>query len=157
MPNTWSAMMPVEQRRPSVSPGALLPLSTILLIAAYRLAPHPWNVAPVGALFALSGLYLGKGWRAWALPFAAVIASDAFVYLRWDGSLLHPERIGDYAAFALILLTTQWCAARGAALRIGGVLAAPVLFYLISNFAVWLSGAPAYPYTLAGLADCYVA
>jgi hypothetical protein len=34
---------------------------------------------------------------------------------------------------------------------------APVLFYLISNFAVWLGADRLYPHTLSGLADCYVA
>jgi hypothetical protein len=147
--------MPVERPRPAGS--AILALLAILLIAAYRLAPHPWNVAPVGALFVLSGLYLGRGWRAWALPFAAVLVSDAFVYLRWDGTLLHPERLADYAAFALILLIGGWAARRGAVLRIGSVLVAPFVFYLISNFAVWAASERLYPHTLAGLADCYVA
>jgi hypothetical protein len=149
--------MSVARARDSFSPGLLAPLLTILAIAAYRMAPHPWNVAPVGALFVLSGLYLGAGWRAWALPFAAVILSDALVYLRWDGSLLHPERLGDYLAFALILLMGRSAAGRGWAFRLGGVLAAPILFFLVSNFAVWVTGEQPYPPTFGGLWDCYVA
>jgi hypothetical protein len=149
--------MPANHRRPAITPGVLVPLLTILLIAAYRMAPHPWNVAPVGALFVLSGLYLGATWRAWVLPFAAVLLSDAVVYLRWDGSLLHPERLGDYAGFALVLLIGLAAAQRPGAARIGSVLAAPVVFYLVSNFAVWLGAERLYPHTLAGLRDCYVA
>lgn len=152
------------RRRPA---APLIPLATIALIAAYRLAPHPWNVAPVGALFALSGLYLGRGWKAWALPFAAVMVSDAIVYLRWDGSLMHPDRLGDYLAFALVLLAGQWASGRGASgrgasgrgamWRIGGVAVAPLVFYAVSNLAVWLGAERLYPHTLAGLRDCYVA
>jgi hypothetical protein len=145
------------QTRPRLAPGLIIPVATVALIAAYRLAPHPWNVAPVGALFALSGLYLGRGWKAWALPFAAVMASDAVVYLRWDGSLAHPERLGDYLAFAPVLLMGRWGGSRGAAARIASVLMAPVVFFAISNFAVWLGAERLYPHTLAGLRDCYVA
>jgi hypothetical protein len=135
----------------------LVPMATVALIALYRLAPHPWNVAPVGALFALSGLYLGRGWKAWALPFAAVMVSDAVVYLRWDGSLVHPERLGDYLAFALVLMMGRWGAGRAAMARIGSVLAAPAAFFVISNFAVWLGAERLYAHSLAGLRDCYVA
>lgn len=149
--------MPVARARDPFSPGLLAPLLTILAIAAYRMAPHPWNVAPVGALFVLSGLYLGGGRRAWALPFAAVILSDVILYLRWDGSLFHLERLGDYLAFAMILLMGRSASARGLAFRLGGVLVAPILFFLVSNFAVWLAGEQLYPHSITGFEDCYVA
>lgn len=137
--------------------SVLAPLATILLIAGYRMAPHPWNVAPVGALFALSGLYLGRSWKSWALPFAAVLGSDALVYLRWDGSLLHPARLVDYLAFALVLLIARACAGRRLSGRVGAVLAAPIAFYLVSNFGVWLGGERLYAHAASGLVDCYVA
>lgn len=35
-----------SDRRPSIA--AVVPIA---VIAAYRLGPHPWNVAPIGALF----------------------------------------------------------------------------------------------------------
>jgi hypothetical protein len=136
---------------------AIAPFATILLIAAYRLAPHPWNVAPVGALFALSGLYLGRSWKGWAVPFAAVLASDVLVYWRWDGSLLHLGRLVDYLAFALVLLIGRACAGRGVPARVAAVLAAPVAFYIVSNFGVWLGGEGLYAHTARGLVDCYVA
>jgi hypothetical protein len=136
--------------------GALAPILTILLIAAYRLAPHPSNVAPVGALFVLSGLYVRTGWRMWALPFGAVLASDALVYLRWDGSLFHLERLVDYGGFALIALMGR-ATSGSLGLRIASVAAAPILFYLVSNFGVWLWGEGLYARTLDGLANCYVA
>jgi hypothetical protein len=142
------------------APGtAATPLAVlaIVLMAAYRLAPHPWNVAPAGALFLLGGLYLGRSWRGWAVPFAALIASDALIYLQWNGSLWQPSRLIDYAAFALVGLLGRAAAGRPAGWRIAGVAAAPVIFYLVSNFGVWLFGHGLYAHTPQGLADCYVA
>lgn len=147
-----------QDRSPVGSGGfMLLPLLAILLIAAYRLGPHPLNVTPVGAMFVLGGLYLGGTWRGWALPFAVILGSDAFVYLQWDGSLFHPERLVDYAAFAMIALLGAAAAKRGWATRIGAVIATPILFYLVSNFGVWLDAQHLYPHTLSGLAECYIA
>ncbi len=150
--------MTPDASRPRALLTQIVPLATILLIVAYRLGPHPWNIAPIGALFALSGLYLGRTWKAWILPFAAVIASDVPVYLRYDGSLMHAGRLVDYSAFTLVLLLGRIGASRGVALRVGAVLAAPVIFFLVSNFGVWLgTDEVKYPPTAGGLADCYLA
>jgi hypothetical protein len=149
--------MDAPSRSAPSQPGVLAVAIAVISMAAYRLAPHPWNLAPAGALFALSGVYLGRGPRAWLLPFAAILVSDALIYLRWDGRLVHPERLGDYAAFALVLAVGSLAKGRATGWRVGSILVAPVVFYLCSNFAVWLGADQAYPRTLAGLADCYVA
>lgn len=138
------------------TPSALLAGLAILLLAAYRLAPHPLNLAPAGALFLLGGLYLGRSWRGWAIPFGAMIVSDALIYWRLGHGLWRPERLIDYVAFALVGLLGRAVANGGAATRIGGVLATPVVFYLVSNFGVWLAG-HLYAHTVRGLADCYIA
>jgi hypothetical protein len=137
-------------------PNAAIAGLSILLMAAYRLAPHPWNLAPTGALFLLGGLYMGRSWRGWALPFAAVIVSDAVLYWRWDGSLWRPARLIDYLAFALICLVGRTVSQPGAGPRVIAVAVTPLIFYLVSNFGVWLAGG-LYPPTFAGLVDCYVA
>jgi len=50
---------------------------------------------------------------------------------------------------------------RKAGTKIGAALATPFLFYLISNFGVWLFGlgihSQPYAKDLSGLADCFVA
>jgi hypothetical protein len=147
----------MDDETPRLRTISVVPLLMIVAIAAYRWAPHPWNVAPVGALFALSGLYVTRRWIAWVAPLAAVVASDIPLYLRFDGTLLHADRLVDYMGFALVLLIGRACAGRALAARAGAVLAAPVVFYLVSNFGVWLVGEVGYPHTLGGLADCYLA
>jgi hypothetical protein len=146
--------------RPLASPSRptlLVAALTILLMAAYRLAPHPWNLAPAGALFLLGGLYLGRDWRGWALPFAAMLVSDVMLNLRWDGHLFYAGRLVDYAGFALVLLLGRAAAGRGWGPRIAGVAAAPFVFFLVSNFGVWVFGTNGYAHTLDGLAQCYAA
>jgi hypothetical protein len=141
----------------AAKPSLLAAVLAIVMMAAYRLAPHPWNVAPAGAMFLLSGFYVGPGWRRWALPFAAVMASDALIYLQWNASLWHPERLVDYAAFALITLMGVAVSGRGLVARLASVAVTPALFYLVSNFGVWLFSANLYPHTPQGLAECYLA
>jgi hypothetical protein len=140
----------------------LATLAAILAVALYRIAPHLPNFTPVGAMFVLGGLYLGRNLGWMAAPFAGLFVSDAVLNLAYDGRLIHPERILDYAAFAVVGLGARWAAARPLGFRIGAVAAAPVVFFLISNFGVWLSGGSLpgtvpYPHTLSGLADCYAA
>lgn len=137
-------------------------LAAIALVALYRIAPHLPNVAPVGAMFVLGGLFLGRGFAWMAAPFAGLLISDTVLNLAYDGRPVHLERLGDYLAFALIALAARWTADKPVLARIGVVVAAPVAFFLISNFGVWLAGGslpglPNYPHTLSGLAECYAA
>ncbi len=52
-------------------------LSAIVVAAALRLAPHPPNFTPIGAMALFSGAYLGRKWLAFAAPLAALLLSDA--------------------------------------------------------------------------------
>ncbi|HEX3700262.1 MAG TPA: DUF6580 family putative transport protein [Phenylobacterium sp.] len=140
----------------------LATLAAILAVAIYRISPHLPNFTPVGAMFVLGGLYLGRNLAWMAAPFAGLLASDVVLNLAYDGRPIHPERLVDYAAFALVGLIARWAAARPLGWRIATVVAAPVVFFLISNFGVWagggsLPGEPAYAHTLSGLAQCYAA
>jgi hypothetical protein len=138
--------------------------TALLIVAAtlYRAQPHPYNVAPIGALFLLSGLYLPRrGGTAWTLPFVAVLLSDLIAYYQWDGTFFRFGRLIDYAGLVLIGLLGRWARQQAIGARLACVLAAPVLFYLISNFGVWAvasDGSPQlYSHTVGGLLSCYVA
>jgi hypothetical protein len=140
----------------------LAALGAIAALAIYRIAPHLPNLTPVGAMFVLGGLYLGRGFAWMAAPFAGLLISDIVLNLAYDGRPVHPERIVDYAAFALIAVVARLAAERPLPWRIATVVGAPAAFFLISNFGVWaaggsLAGAPSYPHTLSGLAECYTA
>lgn len=140
----------------------LATLGAIAAVAAYRVSPHLPNFAPVGAMFVLGGLFLGRNLAWTAAPFAGLLISDSLLNIAYDGRPFHPERIFDYATFAIIALAARWAAERPMGWRIATVIGAPLAFFTLSNFGVWaaggsLPGAPAYPHTLSGLVACYAA
>src|SRR5260221_80719 len=57
---------------------ALLALVLIVLAAALRIAPHPWNFTPVGAMALFSGAVLKDRRLAFLFPLVALFAGDAF-------------------------------------------------------------------------------
>src|SRR5229473_4895579 len=59
----------------------LLALVLILLAAALRVAPHPWNFTPVGAMALFSGAVLKDRRLAFLFPLVALFAGDLFVGL----------------------------------------------------------------------------
>ena len=121
----------------------------IALIAASRLLPHPPNFTPVLAAALFCGGLLPPG-RALLVPLGAMFASDLVLGL-------HPGMASVYLAMALcVLLGRVLPPQQSLSLALGGALAASVLFFAVTNFAVWLSGS-LYPPTPAGLLACYVA
>src|SRR5512140_407028 len=127
------------------------PLAAGLTVAGtlLRLAPHPFNFAPVGGVSLFAGARL-RGWQAYLLPLVLMAVTDPLL----GGYSFATPFV--YASF----LISVWLGRRllrnsESALRIGGVaMASSLQFFLISNFAVWLHG-HLYPVTLAGLAQCY--
>ncbi|MBD3380542.1 MAG: hypothetical protein GF408_08815 [Candidatus Omnitrophica bacterium] len=119
----------------------------ILLGILLRLVPHAANMAPVAAIALFAGAYLDRRIAPW-VPLAIMVASDLViglhdvVFYTWGAFLL----TGFMGVFTLREKRTP--------ARVMGVTAgASILFFLITNFGVWLAW---YPRTFAGLADCYV-
>ena len=132
----------------SKTPQALV-LGLIALGVIARLIPHPWNASPVAAFALFGGAYLAKRW-AIALPLAIVALSDLLLGL-------HATIPFTWGAFALTGLIGWWIRRQPSPARIlAGALAGSGLFFVITNFGVWLVGG-LYPRTLDGLLACYVA
>lgn len=100
------------------------------------------------ALF--GGAYLGRKHLAFIIPFAAMFLSDLLLGL-------HKDMWAVYLAFGLTVMI-------GTVLRhnvrvftvLTASVASSVLFFLLTNFAAWLSS-PVYPQTFAGLMQSYIA
>jgi hypothetical protein len=128
----------------------LLALAIIALAAALRIAPHPWNFTPVGAMALFSGAILKDRRLAFFVPLLALFAGDIF--------------IGFHKLMPIVYTCFLVSVAIGFLLRdrrtVGRISAATLLgagqFFLVTNFAVWAS-ALFYPLTGAGLVACYVA
>lgn len=123
----------------------------ILIGVILRFVPHPANFAPIAAIGLFSGCYLKKKW-AFLVPVAAMLISDYFIgFYSWK------IMASVYLSFALIGLMGLGIKKHKTVYTVlGGSLAASVLFYVITNFAVWAFGTM-YAHNLAGLVGCYVA
>ncbi|MGM0563720.1 MAG: DUF6580 family putative transport protein [Pseudomonadota bacterium] len=124
--------------------------AVILFAAAYRVLPHPPNIAPVAAMALFAGAHF-RDWRlALAAPLSVMLLSDAILGL-------HATLIYVYAGMALTVGIGLFLRRR---LNTGTLVLASLsssgLFYLITNFGSWL-GNPMYSQDAAGLLTAYAA
>lgn len=130
----------------------LLALAIVVIAAALRIAPHPWNFTPVGAMALFSGAIIKDRRLALAFPLLTLFAGDLFVGFYKPSLMLMV-----YASFLLSVLIGRFMKARRTVLRIGaGTLLGSIQFFLITNFAAWWL-LNSYPRTAAGLTACYLA
>ncbi len=127
-----------------------------LLVAASRFLPHPPNVACVGALGLFAGCYV-VGRRAYLVPIAVLLLSDMVGQILGVAGMgfYHPATMLFVYAGALAAVPVgRWMKSNRSIARFpAGSLGASTLFFLVSNFGVWLG--PWYPMTAAGLVACY--
>jgi len=122
----------------------------VILGVVARLVPHPANVTPLTAIALFGGTYLSRRW-AILLPLASVVISDLFLGL-------HGLMAWTWGSFVLAGLLGWWVRQQPRANRVAtAALVSSTLFYLITNFGVWLvgDGGMRYPHTLQGLVSCY--
>lgn len=137
-------------------PRAWLLGSMLIGAAALRLLPHPPNFAPIGALALFGGAHFARKRWAFAVPLGAMLLSDAALegLTGWGFHRLTPAV---YGSFALIVGLGLLLHGRRRLIPVAGAaVASSVLFFAITNFAVWAL-LETYPHTLAGLAACYLA
>ena len=145
-------------------PGHLLLVLTLILVAAaVRLLPHPPNLVPTGAMALFGAAALPKRWLALIVPLAAYYLSDLVlnnvVYAAYFEGWYFGADPFVYGGLVLMIAIGIW-GLRGRAfdwMRIGGAaVGATVVFFLVSNFGVWMSGTM-YPPTSVGLLAAYTA
>ncbi len=164
------------------SPPRLIVMLLILIPAGLRLMDLQWNLACIGALSIFCGLYIKQRSLALAIPLAAMFISDVglgLVHGKLAFYTLDPLRPIVYAAYALSIclgfsvrrywqrtgtLTTGGESQPQAPSKVqwqryipvaGATLAGSLLFFVTTNFGVWLLE-DLYPQTWEGLVSCYV-
>jgi hypothetical protein len=130
----------------------------IVTAALTRLVDHPPNFAPMAAMALFGGACFSNRKLAFLAPILAMLLSDLVLgYTRYSiASMLAIQPV----VYACILATTGiglLIRDRRSVLEVGeATLAGSILFFLVTNFAVWAGNAGhAYPRTAAGLAECY--
>lgn len=127
------------------------PIFFIFLAAILRLVPHLPNFAPISAMALFGGAYLGRRY-ALVLPFMAMVASDLFI-----GFDSLTSRLTVYGSFLLIGMIGLWLRRhRNFQNIVLASLISSVLFFVITNFGVWLFS-NIYPKTSQGLVACFAA
>jgi hypothetical protein len=123
----------------------------VLAAAALRLAPHPMNFAPIGALALFGGAYFSSKREALAIPLLSLIVGDMFTGF-------HQLIPFVYASFLVSVTIGFWLRQKRSAPRVAAAtLAGAIQFFLVTNFALWASSIGSYPKTADGLVACYIA
>ncbi len=129
---------------------------------------YPWNFSPVAAACVFCGAVVPrKGW-ALGLPLVLMICGDLLIEFVTGFQFATPRNyFVQLWVYAGVLLTTGF----GLPVRsqpgwrrgLPAAFAAEALFFVLTNFATWLSGfvpattAPLYELSATGLWECYVA
>lgn len=119
-------------------------------VSLLHFLPRPFGATPIGAIALYSGAYANAR-VAWLTPLLPLFIGDLiggfynatvmlFVYLGFTLS----------AVVGRLLLQRERSARRISL----AIVVAAIVFYVVSNFSIWLVGM--YPPTLAGLVACYV-
>jgi hypothetical protein len=140
-------------------------IATLILIAALsRLLPHLPNMTAIGAMALFGGAYVANRVLAVILPLISLFLSDLIVnnvvYAAFNNGKFIWFYDGAMWVYGAVALTVLIGLSIKKNINTKSVfvasLAGSAVFFLISNFGVWQSGAM-YPKSSAGLAACYTA
>jgi hypothetical protein len=136
-------------------------ISLILFASFSRIIPHMPNFTPVGAMALFGGAYLKNKYHALIIPLLSLWISDLvinnFILSYYSNfTWFYPGFIWQYASFILIIIVGYFFLKK---LNFKNVfvttISSSILFFLITNFGVWISGTM-YAFDLQGLITCYV-
>lgn len=113
----------------------------ILFAVVSRFLPHPPNFTPIAAIALLSSKGFDNRWIAFLIPLLSLLISDLFLGLYDTIPFV-------YASFVLIVLLGRSVRK----VKPTTVLMSSTVFFVVSNFGVWLMH---YPLTLEGFLQCY--
>ena len=123
----------------------------IILAIILRLIPHLPNFTPLAAMALFAGTYMKRKELAFAIPILVMLISDIFIGF-------HNSMIAVYSSLAIVVMIGFYLQRNVKVPRIFvASLLSSVVFYLITNFAVWASGMVGYPMNFGGLMQSYIA
>ena len=117
----------------------------VLLIIIFgvicRLIPHPPNFSPVTAIALFGGLNFSDKRIAFSIPLVVLFLSDLILGISMVNLFV-------YTGF----LTIVFLGTKIKTIKFGNIILSSFIFFLISNFGVWIIG---YPKNIEGLILCY--
>jgi hypothetical protein len=141
-----------QNRNQAIFAGLLILFAMATRVLFNQMHVYNFNAVMAAGLFA--GAYLGSRRYGIVIPLIAMLATDAVLGF-YDWKLM----IFVYGSLAVAALIGRWYAKNATLPRFAtSVFGGSLLFFLVTNGAVWLFAEGAiYPRTLAGLAQCYAA
>lgn len=119
-------------------------ICVLITLSASRFIPHPPNFTSLIALSFYVPAFFGLGYLSVVVISLAItdliIGFHSTILFTWGSVIL----IGLYSKYFLDSYMH----------RISGALIGAILFYLLTNFGVWLGGS--YGYNMIGLFNCYI-
>lgn len=116
-------------------------IGLVILAVASRLLPHPPNFAPVTGIALFAAAKLNNKIFAFLLPIVSLFVTDLILGIGWINLFV-------YASFALI----SFAGMRFSKMNLPLVLGSSILFFMLSNFGVWVLY---YPLTWEGFLTTY--
>jgi len=118
------------------------------------------NFSPVAAMALFGGYYFRNRLAAFSLPMMIMFLSDVSLELAYrfgwrDYPGFHPAMPYVYAGFLAVVFIGGGLKTARPLTLIGCSLLSSVIFFVLSNFGVWMTGN--YPATPEGLIACFVA
>ena len=124
-------------------------IGIILLLAIFRMVPHPPNATPIAAMALFAGSMFSNRFLAYVAPLLAMLLSDILIGF-------HTTILYVYISFVITVFMGSKLN-RISIIRLGClIIFASILFFLITNFGVWLHN-NMYPQNLSGLLQAYIA
>lgn len=148
--------------------GRMILFTIILVVVAsackFFFGPElAWSgFSPVIAIALFSGFIIRQKDMSFLLPLIALLVSDAVIQVLYSQDLFPYAGFysGQWKNYLVLLLSTLigW-GLKGKKLStlFAGALAAPTVFFLVSNFLVWTGSEVTYTRDFSGLLNCYTA
>ncbi len=121
----------------------------IILGILSRVIPHPANMTAVGAMALFSGSKLGL-WKGTGVIVVTMVLTDMIYGF-------HSVMWATYGSLIITLFLGRFLRKDNDIVRlIGFSFVSSLIFYLVTNFAVWAVPGSVYPKTPAGLMESYI-
>jgi hypothetical protein len=137
-------------------------ISLILFASFTRIIPHMPNFTPIGAMALFGGAYLKNKNHAFLIPIISLWISDIIInnfilsYYN-DFTWFYPGFLWQYGSFFIMILIGFFFLKKISFKNVFITsLCSSLLFFVITNFGVWISGSM-YPLSLEGLLICFLA
>ena len=137
----------------------------VIVSALYKVIPYESRPAFLGAPQFAMAIFAGSVIKdtkwAFALPIFSLLLGDVLMEILFQFKItpysgFYKGQFTTYVLFALMTVTGFFINRKKVMQILGGVFAAPTVFFLISNFLVWANGGGLHrPKTMAGLIECY--